>query len=245
MIFGRRKTSILPENNKEVNGKFVDILENLEKRIFYLVLVVVFSIFLIHTQADDKRTVKRDLKWSLLPQNFTLLNVNNMISPKALTTLQLYNIKDDPYFIVNQHNLKQWLPKIQEFHDNSSKYQIELMNIPFQGIKCFSKFNVSTQTVIGDFLGLITDKISVDNQYSRPYLPQRTLFDKNHPLRDLVINSQYYGDGWMRFIRTGANPNVEIIHVPVLQKQILTWHIIYISIRDIFPGEELTIKHMN
>lgn len=173
------------------------------KIVFLYRIIVISGIILIgyvfyENLYLEKALVNQIIPVNFLPSNYTYLRKNNVITKEVQDLLRLYPIETDPYYVRYEKELDKWLMKLKDHHDNPNKYELEIKNLPQKGNSCFSKVDIPAKTVIGDYRGIVTTEIIQDYKYAWYFLPKKSNFAEDHPLQDVMIDSTYYGDGWLR-----------------------------------------------
>lgn len=141
---------------------------------------------------------KQRIPFNFLPQNFTVLYENNIYSSEALEIIQAYPLENDSRFHTVLKYSKSVSMGLKEFYDNPNKYRFEIRPVPGIGHGCFSLDTIPAFTVIGEYRGLVSIMDDQDDfDYAWNFLPLNSEL-KNTPLKDLVIDSKYFGDGWLR-----------------------------------------------
>jgi hypothetical protein len=163
-------------------------------KILVLIFLTLFLFSTLYIRSDINLKDQYILK--LLPKNFTLVT-KNILTDKARNIHFRFPIEEDEYYITNQENLTWWTNKLKKFKA-SDGFQLYVKAIEGNGFGVFSNETIPRHSIIGDYLGIITNTVYEDYKYSWNYLPHKSRY-YNTPHAYLLLDGAFYGDGWMRY----------------------------------------------
>jgi SET domain-containing protein len=162
----------------------------------------------------------------------------------APSSLAEQNVRKTIYYLINRH----------EFRILEKKYTEDLSRKDFLSYLTIRKINDKTgygvyaekiipeSFLIGEYTGVVKyaepGRTLPSGGYTTDYswgFPKVKVFG-----RDLEIDA-YKAGGILRFVNHSFTPNVKADHFQINGK----WRIVFIAIKDIYPGEQITVNYGN
>ena len=157
-----------------------------------------------------------------------------IIDPEVLPLLENYDITQDPEF--NDENVKRRIELHSHFFDRGFKEDRRVYAAvcsPEMGYGAFADVYIPAWTVIGEYVGIITNK-KANTDYAWIYHSEPKDSEGNTVL--LRVDARTRGN-MTRFLNHSDDPNCSVIHVPYKNR----WRTLYLTNTNILPDQELTV----
>ncbi|KAJ3156907.1 hypothetical protein HDU86_003442 [Geranomyces michiganensis] len=176
-----------------------------------------------------------------LEANFGIRSVKSMQIPEALQPyVDAHDIYTDESYLRNQDLYDNYARVFGPFIDTiPTRQDDERLYVQWTGdVKKFGVFSsiyIPSGTFLLEYTGaLVNHSRSTDYEWS--YLSD--IPDKSGTPMALGIDAQVVGNIG-RFVNHDDTPNSDSVYVPWRN----TWRVLYVSVRDIWPGEEVTVSY--
>jgi hypothetical protein len=164
----------------------------------FVVLAVSVLIYYRYQNSSPIIIEKQKVPWEFLPENFTYLAEESFYTEEALQLIRDYPLEEDSVYQSRLQETKGIALGLKNFRSNPNRYSLEIRPVPGKGNGCFAMSEIPANTIIGEYKGIVTTEHLNDLTYAWNFLPSDSEF-VNTPLHEIFIDSQTYGDGWLRY----------------------------------------------
>jgi hypothetical protein len=174
----------------------------------------------------------------VLPSNYTFLK-KNLLADNAREILKRHPIEDDDYYKSNLVELNERSRMISQALESESFSPVFIKDVgDGRGYGLYAANGIPAMKLIGVYIGRVEPQPLAQGDYAYDFLPPRTM-NKALKKHRLAIDSEFHGDGWMRFANDAVNYNTMSLFGPYEG----LWHVMFVSKRAISAGEEITILY--
>ncbi|KAJ3170279.1 hypothetical protein HDU88_008906 [Geranomyces variabilis] len=191
--------------------------------------------------AEDDAWKTRKFWPADLEANFGIQAVPTLVIPENLQPyVDAHDITKDYGYIKNQELYDNYARVFGPFIDTlATRQPDERLYVQWTGpVKKFGVFSsiyIPSGTFLTEYGGLLVNH-SRSTDYEWSYISD--IPDGNGHTMSLGIDAQVVGNIG-RFVNHDESPNTDSVYVPWRN----TWRVLYISVRDIWPGEEVTVSY--
>jgi hypothetical protein len=176
------------------------------KRIFRLwpegigILVLVLSIYWYNTNTNNTNNVIQVFTppaAKFLPDNFTFFGETSFYTAEVLDLLRDYPLDQDDIYKGKMRKEAALIAQAENFSAQQWRYKLEIRPVPGKGNGCFALQDIPANSIVGEYIGIVTTEEIDDYAYSWDFIPGDSDW-VDSPLGDISLDSKYHGDGWMR-----------------------------------------------
>ncbi|KAI9359925.1 hypothetical protein DFJ73DRAFT_900326 [Zopfochytrium polystomum] len=151
--------------------------------------------------------------------------------------LKAHDIKQDERYTENPKVADEWRRRIgwvfEDGFPDEQRFEVRWVSKEI-GYGVFAKMPVAKGSIVGVFGSVITNSDNSDYMWTYP----SEILDADGNVISLGFDAQYRGN-FLRFVNHADEPNTEVVYVPYDG----IWQIVYMAVRLIEAGEELTVDY--
>ncbi|KAI9359923.1 hypothetical protein DFJ73DRAFT_773855 [Zopfochytrium polystomum] len=151
--------------------------------------------------------------------------------------LKAHDIKQDERYTEDPEVADEWRRRIgwvfEDGFPDEQRFEVRWVSKEI-GYGVFAKMHVAKGSIVGVFGSVITNSDNSDYMWTYP----SEILDADGNVISLGFDAQYRGN-FLRFVNHADGPNTEVVYVPYDG----IWQIVYMAVRLIEAGEELTVDY--
>ncbi|KAI8848185.1 hypothetical protein BC829DRAFT_417814 [Chytridium lagenaria] len=161
-----------------------------------------------------------------------------IIDPLMAPYLEEHDITTDELYQSDVAQSERWQQQLGWFFENGlpddQRFYVKFISDK-KGYGVFAAVDVTNSQIVAEYTGVVTNNSISDYMWSYP----SKIHDADGNLLDLGIDSRFRGN-WARFVNhDDEDPNCDSIYMPYNN----VWHVVYMTNRHIYAGEEVTVSY--